>query len=201
MDLITRPRLFVDMDGTLADWNTNASMSDLRKEGYYAALTPNKGLIRALYMLRDCVELHILTAYLIDVPYPFDDKKKWLKKYVDFIPEKNVHMVPYGTCKAALPILRSGDVLLDDYTVNLIEWNSAQREGKNLGLRGIKALNGINGKPVRWRQFGLLTHSPHPGLSINILDRKPEELAAELFDDVLLATEPDERSGLKVSEE
>lgn len=184
------PRLFVDMDGTLAEWNTGASMADLRRNGYYASLQPNYNLIRALYVIRNFVELHILSAYLTDVPYPYQDKQAWLSRYMPFIPDSHIHMVPYGTCKASLPILRNHDVLLDDYTVNLIEWNSYRKDGRNLGLQGLKALNGINGQPDRWTRFGIATHAPYPGISVNILNPDPDDLAVELYDDVRILTEP-----------
>ena len=46
-------RIYIDMDGCIAKWNTEASIEDTFEPGYFASLEPDESLINAVKMLAD----------------------------------------------------------------------------------------------------------------------------------------------------
>lgn len=144
-------RLFVDMDGTLAKWN-NVAFEQLYEEGYYRNLEPNKRLLNDIkYILqKGDYDIYVLSAYLTDSKYALQEKKEWLKEHLPELPEEKQLFVPFGESKAAffdknnLTPITATDILLDDYTKNLLEW-------KEWGGTGVKCLNGINHTNKTWQ--------------------------------------------------
>ena len=144
-------RLFVDMDGTLAKWN-NVAFEQLYEEGYYRNLEPNKRLLNDIkYLLqKGAYDIYVLSAYLTDSKYALQEKKEWLKEHLPELPEEKQLFVPFGESKAAffdknnLTPITATDILLDDYTKNLLEW-------KEWGGTGVKCLNGINHTNKTWQ--------------------------------------------------
>lgn len=143
-------RLFVDMDGTLAKWN-NVAFEQLYEEGYYRNLEPNKRLLSDLkYILqKGSYDVYVLSAYLTDSQYALKEKKEWIKEHLPELPEEKQLFVPFGESKAEffkknnLTPITATDLLLDDYTKNLLDW-------KEWGGTGIKCLNGINHTHKTW---------------------------------------------------
>lgn len=142
-------RIFVDMDGTLAVWQPGKQIEDLYQPGYFAALEPQMSVVEAVKELiqnhSDEVEVFILSAVFPDCPTAVCDKKKWLQQYLPEIDRS--HRIFSSVRKPkylAVPGgIRQDDVLLDDYTVNLLAWaNSAV---------GVKLLNGINHSRGTWK--------------------------------------------------
>lgn len=144
-------RLFVDMDGTLAKWN-NVAFEQLYEEGYYRNLEPNKRLLNDIkYLLqKGNYDIYVLSAYLTDSKYALQEKKEWLKEHLPELPEEKQLFVPFGESKVAffdknnLTPITATDILLDDYTKNLLEW-------KEWGGTGVKCLNGINHTNKTWQ--------------------------------------------------
>lgn len=133
-----KKKIFIDMDGVLAKWNTEASFEDTFEKGYFLNRLPQENMITAVRELSHAFDITILTQV-----YPegtaIEEKKAWLKKYdLDHIP---VVFVPYGHRKRDYIELGEDEVLflVDDYTKNLIEWESEDDYSY-----GIKFLNGIN---------------------------------------------------------
>ncbi len=131
------PRLFVDMDGTLAVFQQIDRLEQLYEKGYFADLPPIRNAVDAVREIcnrRDC-EVYILSA-AVDSPYAVSEKNRWLDHFLPEIPEEHRIFIPCGENKAEyVPYgIRKTDVLLDDYTKNLLEWPE----------KGIKLLNGIN---------------------------------------------------------
>lgn len=143
-------RLFVDMDGTLAKWN-NVAFEQLYEEGYYRNLEPNKRLLSDLkYILqKGTYDVYVLSAYLTDSQYALKEKKEWLKEHLPELPDEKQLFVPFGESKAEffkkynLTPITATDLLLDDYTKNLLDW-------KEWGGTGVKCLNGINHTNKTW---------------------------------------------------
>lgn len=143
-------RLFVDMDGTLAKWN-NVAFEQLYEEGYYRNLEPNERLLNDIkYLLQKSdYDVYVLSAYLTDSQYALKEKKEWLKEHLPELPEEKQLFVPFGESKAEffkknnLTPITATDLLLDDYTKNLLDW-------KEWGGTGIKCLNGINHTNKTW---------------------------------------------------
>ena len=138
-------RLFVDMDGTLTEFLPQASMAPLYEKGYFRNLPPHVGVVQAIRSLildHPEVEVYILSAYLTDSPYALDEKNAWVDAYLPQLDAAHRLFVPNGSDKrACIRDLRANDVLLDDYTKNLLRWQPS---------RGIKLINAINHTKKTW---------------------------------------------------
>ncbi len=157
-----KPRLFVDMDGTLAEWR-NISLNiqaDEEREyilsvlneillhpGYYLSLKPHKEMVRAIELLTQEYDVYILSCAIEKngVPSPTTEKIEWLNKYLPCIPKNHRIFVPDGKNKADyIPGgIKPDDFLLDDYTKNLKAFEKS-------GGCGIKVCNYVNGSNGRW---------------------------------------------------
>lgn len=141
-------RLFVDMDGTLAEFQPVSVLEDLYEQGYFERLPPQRNVVDAVKRVCNSApdtEVFILSSVLTDSAFSRREKEIWLNKY---IPEINVgHRIflPCGSDKTDyVPgTIRKGDLLLDDYTRNLESWSCA-------GGTGVKLLNGINHTHGSW---------------------------------------------------
>lgn len=143
-----KPRLFVDMDGTLAVFNQIDKLETLYEQGYFVNLTPQVNVVDAVRMVqaRDEIEVFVLSAVLTDSKYAQVEKNEWLNIYLPEIDERHRIFMPCGEDKTMYvpdKILEE-DVLLDDYTVNLNAWEPP--------AKGLKLLNGINGTKGTWQK-------------------------------------------------
>lgn len=146
-------RLFIDMDGTLAEWQY-LPFEEVCEVGFSANLSVNGNMAEAVKSLvKICrtkgVEVYILSA-VVDLPHAIPDKNAWLDKILPgvFDDEHRLY-VPYNTNKAEFVMHHFGATknsafltecyLLDDYSKNIREWAAA-------GGKPIKVFNGINGR-------------------------------------------------------
>ena len=144
-----KKRLFIDMDGTLAQWNSSASIEEVATKGYFSSLPPMDSVVkmirRFMTMNDDTVDVFILSSVFKD-GHSITDKQEWLAKYLPEIPKSHHIFVPYGKCKSDyIKEPRRDDVLLDDFTKNLKEWHGI----------GIKIYNGVNGTHGTWDGFSI----------------------------------------------
>lgn len=133
-------RLFLDMDGTLAEFHPVDTMETLYEQGYFAQLAPHENVVNGIktFMKENPeTEVFILSSVLTDSPYAQTEKNEWLDRYLSEIGMENRIFVPCGSAKNEFVPggVRENDALLDDYSKNLHEWS-----GKTL-----KLMNGING--------------------------------------------------------
>lgn len=152
-----KQRLFVDMDGTLAEFKTVDTLETLYEKNYFINLKPNENVLGAIKQLiaDNDFDVYILSAYLTDSRYALEEKNAWLDKYLPELPQEKRLFVPCGTDKSvAVPgLIRPDDYLLDDYTKNLSEWEPP--------ARGIKLINGINHTNGTWQGDKIqFTHAP-----------------------------------------
>lgn len=145
-DPTKKPRIFIDMEGTLSVFKKVESEEMLLEKGYFRNLEPQENVLEAVKKLirDDKIEVFILSPVLKSSLVCMTEKMDWLKEY---LPELDkMHMIFYaaGTDKTELLPggLRENDYLLDDYTQNLYDF---------LPARGIKLLNGINHTNGTWR--------------------------------------------------
>lgn len=143
-----KPRLFVDMDGTLAKFNNQISSEEqLYEKGYFFNLEPQMDVVDAIrdIIKEDKMEVFALSAVLTDSLYALNEKNEWLDKYLPELGDDRRVFSPVGQEKALhIPNgIQQGDILLDDYSKNLHEWPKD-------GL-AIKLMNGINGTKGTWK--------------------------------------------------
>lgn len=147
-------RLFIDMDGTLAECQEGTPFEIVCENGYAANLPVNGNMVDATKSLvklchKKGVEVFILSAVL-DLSHSIPDKDKWLDNVLPgvFDTEHRLY-VPYGMNKAEFVMQKldanknsaflSQCYLLDDYSKNIREWTEA-------GGKAIKVFNGVNGR-------------------------------------------------------
>lgn len=140
--------LFIDMDGVLAVYHHDI-LAVMHDKGFFYNRPPInhmlevvKGLIR-----ENNYNAYILSS-VIDSPYCVPEKKSWLDKYLPEIAIENRIFVPYGTVKAEFVkdkvVLKDRvNVLIDDYTDNLVNWALPNPVP-------IKTLNGMNSTNGTW---------------------------------------------------
>ncbi len=135
-------RIFVDMDGVLAEWNAEASLEQIHEKGYFLNRPPMETVVDAVKeMIRRGEEVWILSAVLQN-EHAMEEKKEWLSRYLPEIKPDRQVFVPYGEKKADyIPDKRATDVLIDDYTENLKDWHAV----------GVKLLNGLNWSNGSWK--------------------------------------------------
>ena len=137
-------KLYIDMDGCIAKWNSEASIEETFEPGYFAGLEPEESLIAAVKLLADEYDVSILSAVYQD-NHSVGDKVSWLKKnglgYLQTI------FVPYGESKQKYIDHDYVSILIDDYSKNLEEWVMTKN------CFGIKYLNGINSTKGKWTGF------------------------------------------------
>lgn len=159
-------RLFVDMDGTLAEWKKlTLSFSEseeatpemiqkkiyeiLNEPEYYYRLQPHNQVIEAIREIvsNPEVEVFILSCVLPDGEQntPQKDKDAWLDKFLPEIDKAHRIFVPDGENKTSFVPgrVRKTDFLLDDYTKNLTDWE--------VYGTGIKLLNNVNSSKNTWQ--------------------------------------------------
>lgn len=143
-----KKRLFVDMDGTLAEFKQIDTLEQLYEKGYFENLQPQMEVVNAVKtIIRECpdVEVNILSAVLSDSPYALQEKNSWLDRYLPELDAAHRLFPPCGSDKKE--VIKGGitpnDFLLDDYTLNLNAWEPP--------ARGIKLLNGINHTRGTWQ--------------------------------------------------
>ena len=141
-----KTRLFVDMDGTLAEFRIVDTLETLYEEGYFFNLRPHENVVEAVNRIvleNEDIEVFILSAYLTDSEYALDEKNVWIDRYLPGIDKTHRIFVPCGTDKAGAIDLRDDDFLLDDYTINLNAWEPP--------AKGIKLVNAINDTHKSWK--------------------------------------------------
>lgn len=164
-----RVRLFVDMDGTLAVFNPGKKLEDLFEKGYFRNLKPYQEVVEAVRQIITCepkVEVFILSAYLTDSEYALEEKNEWLNEYLPEIDQAHRCFCPCGTSKADYvpgKRIKDTDCLLDDYTVNL---NDFEPPGF-----GIKLLNGINDTHRSWQGERLSRFQSSTEIAMSIIHK------------------------------
>ena len=134
-------RYYIDMDGVLCKWDPNASVEETFEEGYFLKREPDEKIVNLIKDLRDDGKSVSILSSVYENGICAAEKAIWLSKNgLGKIPQI---FVPYGQRKEDYVNKEDFNVLLDDFTDNLMSW---QRSG-NLGF---KYLNGINGTKGKW---------------------------------------------------
>ena len=136
-------KLFLDMDGTIAMFNSkrNALKRFDNEKGFFQTLKPfvNINVINEM-IKKGNVEIYVISASpneQADI-----DKMVWLNTYLPNLSQINICFCRLGQNKAKvikdkLNIdIDNNCYLLDDYTKNLIEWNNC----KGIGIKRLTSL-------------------------------------------------------------
>lgn len=133
-------RIFLDLDGTLARFNVRNALQRFDNEiGFFANLLAYKG-IEEINEMAKAGNVYVISASPNE--QADSDKMKWIEKYLPALQITNIVLCRLGENKAQviksqLNInIDSETYLLDDYTKNLTEWESA-------GGVGIKRLTSV----------------------------------------------------------
>lgn len=133
-------KIFLDLDGTLARFNVKNALQRFDNEiGFFANLLAYKG-IEEINEMAKAGNVYVISASPNE--QADSDKMKWIEKYLPALQITNIVLCRLGENKAQviksqLNInIDSETYLLDDYTKNLTEWESA-------GGVGIKRLTSV----------------------------------------------------------
>jgi len=168
-----RYRLYVDMDGTLADFEVVDTLEKLYEEGHFLNLKPNQKVVDAIKDIiknNPDIDVYICSSYLSDSQYALKEKNEWVDRYIPEIPMERRIYPPCGVSKSEFILDKTGrlnekDFLLDDYTINLNEWEPP--------AKGIKLLNGINHTKGTWKNNRVS------------YERSPEDMSKAITDMIL----------------
>lgn len=90
-----KTKYYIDMDGVLAKWNTEASAEDTFEEGYFLRREPDQKAIRYVQDLLDDGKDVCILSHAYQNGYAEPEKEAWLQEYgLGDIP---AIFVPYGT--------------------------------------------------------------------------------------------------------
>lgn len=134
-------KVFLDLDGTLAKFNVPNALKRFETEkGFFARLGAYKN-IETINEMAKSGNVYVISAS--PNMYADIDKMAWIRKYLPNLKRQNVIFCRLGVNKARyiehlLDIkIDNTCMLLDDYTKNLTEWESA-------GGVGIKRLTTVS---------------------------------------------------------
>lgn len=143
------------MDGTLNVFRSIQDMDELYEEGFFSRAVPHMEVVEEVKRVIGKMDVYILSACPVGSQFAKAEKDWWLDTYLPEVEKSKRLYLDVGKNKAKEverifgERLRKDDVLLDDYSVNLHEWQEA-------GGTGVKLMNGINGNKGTWKGKSVL---------------------------------------------
>ncbi len=136
-------KYFIDMDGVVVKWNSNASEEETHTDGYFFEREADKNAVDFVLKLFNRGYDVTLYSSVYEDDHSANDKDRWRNKE-GLGCVKRIY-VPYGKDKAEYLHVEDGDlpVLIDDYKKNLESWRDA-------GYLAIKYMNDVNSVPKIW---------------------------------------------------
>ena len=146
-------KIFLDLDGTLARFNVRNALERFAIEkDFFKNLKAYKN-IEEINEMAKCGNVYIISAS--PNVQADNDKMAWINKYLFNIPIQNIVICRIGENKAEIIkkqlniTIDKTTVLLDDYTKNLVEWESA-------GGVGIKRLTKVaDNSTGKWKGLAI----------------------------------------------
>lgn len=145
-------KIFLDLDGTLARFNVRNALTRFDNEiGFFAKLLAYKNIEKINEMAK-AGNVYIISAS--PNKQADQDKMQWVNKYLPSMPLKNIVFCRIGENKAEIikekvGVDIKGNILLDDYTKNLEQWESA-------GGVGIKRLTSVaDNSTGKWKGLAI----------------------------------------------
>ena len=139
--------VFVDMDGVQTIYDKADSVEEMMKPGYFSSRTPHEHVIEFLKELirNEEFSVTVLSAVFTD-NHSVMEKCIWLEE--QGIGSVDKMFVPCGVPKAEFIKDEDINILIDDFSKNLFEWEAA---GSN--FYGIKFMNEVNGENGSWKNI------------------------------------------------
>ena len=145
-----KKNVYIDFDGVLGLFDTTKSIEEVAKPGYSLTVPLMKEMCNAVKMLKEDDTLSkefnfkLLSAAI--ALHAEQDKTQVLREEFDDRFADDAVFVQYGTSKSQYA--EGGNILIDDFSPNLHEWEAA-------GGIGIKVYNGINGNHGTWTGYSV----------------------------------------------
>ena len=134
-ETVDRQRIYLDMDGTLAVFNKNATMEEVFSPGYFRSLSPIQEIVDfARRLQNEGYDVYILSGACYSA---VQEKIEWLQEYMPFLPADNYVFVPVDADKSRFIPDPEHAILIDDYNKNLYEW-------KGLAVKCVTNINNPN---------------------------------------------------------
>lgn len=147
---MSKRRIFIDMDGTLAKRQNVENFRQFYKQGYYRNLKQNEEIVDEVNkLIKQGEDIYIFSEYLTDSKYAKDEKQHWIKEYFPNLQQDKQIFVPYGTNKAkylkeTCLQITNNEYLISDNIKNLEEW-------KTEGGIGVRYNNEIKDSKDTWQ--------------------------------------------------
>jgi len=134
---ISQPKVYIDMDGTLAVFNKNATMEEVFSPGYFRNLEPIPEMIEfAQELIERGYDVNILSGATYEA---LQEKIEWLQEHMPFLSSDHYVFVPVDADKSQFIPDPRHSILIDDYNKNLDAW-------KGLALKCKTDINSHNPK-------------------------------------------------------
>lgn len=138
--------VYIDMDGVQTVYDKSDTVEEMMQEGYFSSRQPHKEVIDFIKSLikDDRYTVTVLSAVFTD-SHSVLEKAIWLEE--QGLSSVDKMFVPCGVPKSNYVKSEEMNILIDDFSKNLFEWENA---GKN--FFGIKFMNEANGENGTWRK-------------------------------------------------
>lgn len=138
--------VYIDMDGVQTVYDKGDTVEEMMQEGYFSSRQPHIEVIDFIKLLMedDRYTVTILSAVFTD-SHSILEKAIWLENQGLSAVDKM--FVPCGVPKSNYVKSEGMNILIDDFSKNLFEWENA---GEN--FFGIKFMNEVNGENGTWRK-------------------------------------------------
>lgn len=138
-------RVFFDMDGTLAVWDTEARIEEVASEGYMLNRPMMENMVTAVRMLTKSNDYEVCILSAVFHETAAKEKRQWVSINLPEIKKENMFFCKCGENKSDFVSATAEDVLIDDFSENLHNWRG----------KGIKVYNGINGTNGTWTGYSV----------------------------------------------
>lgn len=145
-------KIFIDMDGVLAEYRENCTELELMQKGYFSSLKPEENMLKALEMLVDNGDRLGYKVCVLSKVYPslfrysVSEKYEWKDEFMPYLYDSEFLLVNGEEQEKSEAIeemlgskINEDCILIDDYNHNLNNWSIN-------GGKAVKFLNGINDK-------------------------------------------------------
>lgn len=184
-----KPSVYFDIDGTLGKWYADgrgySSIEEIIAPAnhYFRNIDPHPFMIELAHTLQN--EGHDVCIISAADKDTIEDKMEWIHNNLPFISDKNVFFSPIGADKADFVKGNAEiSVLIDDYNVNLNNW-----EGQ-----AVKAINTVNSSQKKYPEIDMTipeTFMEQFRISMERLEQNvttglaPEQALSELKEEVI----------------